>query len=51
MATLNTKAIVISSIKYGDTSLIAKLYTREHGLISFMLRGILKSKKGKLNKL
>ena len=48
MAILSTKAIVISAIKYSDTSLIAKLYTREAGLSSYMMKGILKSKKGKL---
>ncbi len=48
MAVCNTKAIVISSLRYSDTSLIVKLYTQEKGLQSFLLRGILSSKKGKL---
>ncbi|MDT7831138.1 DNA repair protein RecO [Flavobacteriaceae bacterium S356] len=48
MALLTTKAIVIGVIKYSDTSLIAKLYTESDGLKSYMLKGILKSKKGKL---
>lgn len=48
MALLTTKAIVISVIKYSDTSLIVKLYTEADGLKSYMLKGILKSKKGKL---
>lgn len=43
----NTKAIVISSVKYGDSDLIVKLYT-EVGLKSYLLKRILKSKKGKL---
>ena len=48
MALQSTKAIVISTIKYGDSNLIVKLYTRENGLKSYMIRGVLKSKKGKL---
>lgn len=48
MAVIASKAIVISSIKYGDTSLIVRLYTEELGLQSFLLKGVLKSKKGKL---
>ena len=48
MQVVNTKAIVISSIKYRDTSLIVKLYTKEVGLVSYLLKGILKSKKGRL---
>ena len=48
MATISTKAIVISAIKYSDSSLIVKLYTQEKGLVSYMLKGVLKSKKGKL---
>lgn len=48
MALLTTKAIVISVIKYSDTSLIVKLYTESDGLKSYLLKGILKSKKGKL---
>ncbi|WP_010136084.1 DNA repair protein RecO [Ochrovirga pacifica] len=45
-----TKAIVISSVKYRDTSLIVKCYTQEEGVKAYLLRGILKSKKGKVNK-
>ena len=47
MAVISTKAIVISSLKYSDTSLIVKLFTEEKGILSFMLKGILTSKKGK----
>lgn len=43
-----TKAIVIGTIKYGDTSLIATCYTEKAGIKSYMLRGVLSSKKGKL---
>ena len=43
-----TQAFVISTIKYGDADLIVKLYTKSHGMLSFMLKGVRKSKKGKL---
>jgi len=43
-----TKAIVINTIKYGDTSLIATCYTEKCGIKTYMLRGVLSSKKGKL---
>ncbi|WP_397445075.1 DNA repair protein RecO [Polaribacter sp. R77954] len=45
MAIVTTKAIVLSSLKYGDTSLIVKCYTENDGIKSYMLRGILKPKK------
>ncbi len=48
MAIITTKAIVFSTIKYGDTSLIVKCFTQKEGVKSYMLRGVLKSKKGKL---
>ena len=48
MSILSTHAIVISSIKYGDSSLIVKLYTEDKGLVSYMIKGVLKSKRGKL---
>tara|TARA_R110002126_G_scaffold130350_3_gene273631 strand:+ start:1880 stop:2608 length:729 start_codon:yes stop_codon:yes gene_type:complete len=45
---VTTKAIVFSAIKYGDTSLIVKAYTASDGIKSYLLRGVLASKKGKL---
>ena len=45
---VHTKAIVLSALKYGDTSLIVKLFTVSDGLKSYLLRGVLASKKGKL---
>ena len=50
MPLITTKAIVISVLKYGDTSLIVKCFTFEDGIRSYMIRGVLKSKKGKLKK-
>ncbi|MGX1927821.1 DNA repair protein RecO [Flagellimonas sp. 2504JD4-2] len=45
---VTTKAIVLSSLKYGDTSLIVKAFTESDGLKSYLLKGVLSSKKGKL---
>ncbi len=45
---VTTKAIVLSALKYGDTSLIVKIFTASDGIKSYLLRGILASKKGKL---
>ncbi|MEM8847899.1 MAG: DNA repair protein RecO, partial [Bacteroidota bacterium] len=45
---VTTKAIVFSSLKYGDTSLIVKAYTETDGLKSYLLKGVLASKRGKL---
>lgn len=45
---ITTKAIVFSSLKYGDTSLIVKAFTASNGLKSYLLKGVLTSKKGKL---
>ncbi len=45
---VTTKAIVLSSLKYGDTSLIVKLYTESDGLKTYLLKGVLSSRKGKL---
>ena len=48
MAIISTKAIVFSSIKFGDTSLIVKCFTLEEGVKTYMIKGVLKAKKGKL---
>ena len=45
---VTTKAIVLSALKYGDTSLIVKAYTASDGIKSYILKGVLSSKKGKL---
>ena len=44
---VKTEAIVLSSIKYRDTDLIVNCYTKALGIVSFMVKGVLKSKKGK----
>ncbi|MGO4913478.1 DNA repair protein RecO [Leeuwenhoekiella sp. W20_SRS_FM14] len=45
---VTTRALVISALKYGEADLIVKCFTEEAGLKSYLLRSILKSKKGKL---
>tara|TARA_R110002167_G_scaffold13570_16_gene56266 strand:+ start:5875 stop:6594 length:720 start_codon:yes stop_codon:yes gene_type:complete len=45
---VTTKAIVLSSLKYGDTSLIVRAFTASDGLKSYLLKGVLASKKGRL---
>lgn len=45
---VNTQAIVITTVKYGEADLIAKCFTASSGVKSYLLKGILKSKKGKL---
>lgn len=47
---VTTRALVISAIKYGEADLVVSCYTEHFGLKSYHLRGILKSKKGKLRK-
>ena len=42
---LSSKGIVFHTLKYGDTSLIARIYTREAGLQSFLIKGV-RSQKG-----
>ena len=48
MPLVTTKAIVLYTIKYSDSSLIVKCYTEQEGLKSYLLKGILNSKKGKI---
>lgn len=43
-----TKAVVFSAIKYSEADLIAVCYTEAAGIKTYLLRNILKSKKGKL---
>lgn len=40
------QGIVLSKLKYRDNDLIVKCYTKERGVVSYILRGVLKSKKG-----
>lgn len=45
---VTTKAIVLSVLKYGDTSLIVKAFTLSDGLKTYLLKGVLTTKRGKL---
>lgn len=45
---ITTKAIVFSALRYGEADLIVKCFTEKSGLKTYLLRGVLKSKKGKL---
>lgn len=45
---ITTKAIVFSALKYAEADLIVKCFTEKAGLKTYLLRGVLKSKKGKL---
>lgn len=38
-------SIVLSKLKYGDHDLIIKCYTKQRGIVTYLLKGILKSKK------
>ena len=42
---VKTNAIVLSKLKYRDNDLIVKCYTEKFGVVSFLLRGVLKNKK------
>ena len=46
MAIVSTKAIVLSSLKYSDSSLIVKCYTQEEGVKTYLIKGVLKARKG-----
>ena len=45
--TIKTQAIVLQTIKYGDSSLVVKMLTKEEGIQSFMVKGIF-GKKSKM---
>jgi len=50
MEIIKTQGIVLKTIKYGDNSLIAHIFTESHGRLSFFCKGALK-KKNKLKNL
>lgn len=43
---VHTPGIVLSTVKYGEADLIARIYTKELGTQSFMIKGVRKSRKG-----
>lgn len=42
---LGSQGIVLHTFKHGDSSVVARIYTRECGLVSFLIHGV-RSKKG-----
>jgi|UniRef100_UPI004048D077 DNA repair protein RecO (recombination protein O) len=48
MALIQTKAIVLSTTKYSDTSLIVRCFTLKEGLKSYLLKGLLSARKSKI---
>lgn len=44
----STKAIVLRSVRYSEADLIVKCFTASDGLKSYILKGVLKSKKGRI---
>ena len=47
---VQTKALVLHSLKYNDSSLIVHCYTQELGRQSFLVKGVLSSRKGRFRK-
>ena len=43
---IKTKAIVLTKLKYRDNDLIVRCYTSHRGMVSYLLRNVLNSKKG-----
>jgi DNA repair protein RecO (recombination protein O) len=41
---LKTKGIVLHTVKYSETSVIAKIYTEKLGLVSYMVKGVRSAK-------
>ena len=44
-----TKCIALNPVRYSDSSIIARLYSKEYGRLSLMIKGINSRKKGKRN--
>jgi len=43
---ISTKAIVLNTLKYGENALIARLYTQQSGIVTFMVNGVYGKKGG-----
>ncbi|MGM5469293.1 DNA repair protein RecO [Flavobacteriaceae bacterium LMO-SS05] len=43
---VKTNAIVLSKLNYRDNDLIVKCYTKQRGVVSYLIRGALKTQKG-----
>ena len=44
-----TEAIILSSIKYSETSVIMKCYSGDYGVLSFIIKGIRSRKRTKFS--
>lgn len=44
MSSEKTRGIIIGHVNYSETSVVCNIYTREHGLLGFMLKGIRQGK-------
>jgi DNA repair protein RecO (recombination protein O) len=44
---VSTKAIVVSKLRFKDYDLIVKCYTEQYGMKSYLLKNVLKNRKGK----
>jgi len=44
---ISTQAIVLQSVKYGDTAAVVKMYTLQCGMLSFIVKGIYNRKRSK----
>lgn len=38
------RGVVLSSVKYGDSSVICRIFTRQHGLTAFLIQGVYRKK-------
>lgn len=41
---ISGRGIVLSSVKYSDTSVICRIFTRQHGMLSFLIQGVYRKK-------
>lgn len=41
---IKTEGIVLQGIKYGDTSLVVRIFTRSHGVQSYLVQGVRKAR-------
>ncbi len=44
MATEKSRGIIISHVNYSETSVVCNIFTREHGLLGFMMKGLRRGK-------
>ena len=47
MQIVKAQALVLHSLKFKETDLIVKLYVKDYGVCSYLVKGVLKTKRGK----